>query len=139
MGSARACGPETASRSTVGAGARDGTIDGFGVGVGEPAGDAFADGDADAFTPGLVGVALGLRVGVLTGVGVFVGLGVGLAVGVARATGLPDSPDAALEAVSSGVAVAPVSGDGVGRGPALETIGLPAASTCPNRSPSSST
>jgi hypothetical protein len=129
MGSARACGPETASRSTVGAAARDGTIDGFGVGVGGPAGDAVADGDADAFTPGLVGVALGLRVGVFDGLGIAVGFGVGLDVGVAREAGLPDSPDAPFEAVSSGVAVAPVSGDGVGSGPALETIGLPAAST----------
>src|ERR1035437_9366764 len=121
MGSARASGPEAASRSTVGAGARDGTIEGFGAGVGEPASEAFADGDADAFTPGLVGVAFGLGVGVFTGAGVFVGLSVGLAVAA--------SPDAPLEAGSSGVAVAPVSGDGVGRGPALETMGLPAAST----------
>src|ERR1035437_2991737 len=129
MGSARASGPEAASRSTVGAGARDGTIEGFGAGVGEPASEAFADGDADAFTPGLVGVAFGLGVGVFTGAGVFVGLSVGLADAASPAVGLPDSPDAPLEAVSSGVAVAPVSGDGVGRGPALETMGLPAAST----------
>src|ERR1035437_2293009 len=123
MGRASACEPETASEPTVGAAASEGTIDGFGVGVGEPAGDGLGDGDALAFTPDLVGVALGLRVGVVDG------LGVGLAVGVAGPEELPETPDAPLEAVSCGVAVAPVSGDGVGRGPALEAIGLPAAST----------
>jgi hypothetical protein len=99
--------------------------EGLTVTVGDAAGDGVADGTGLPFLPGFVGVALA---GAFVGVGLRVGSSVTLGDGV----GGRGEGDLA-EALESAPKVGATSG------PADEGMGLPALSTSPNSSPSSST
>ena len=99
--------------------------EGLTVAVGDAAGDGVADGTGLPFLPALVGVAFA---GAFVGVGLRVGSGVALG-DVVEGGGEGDL----AETLEVGPTVREASG------PADEGMGLPASSTSPNSSPSSST